>query len=54
MKNLLVNFEPIFIFIFTCKCNLHVCFYFCLVAKISLGKKIWATKKNKNVYVIMK
>lgn len=41
MINLLVKFEPIFIFIFTCF------FYFYLVAKISLGKKIWTTNKKK-------
>ena len=41
MVSLLVKFEPIFVFIFTC----IFCFY--LVAKFPMAKKIWSTNKKK-------
>ena len=48
MINLLVKFEPIFIFIFTCKCNLHVFFIFIWWPKFLWERKFGQQTKRKN------
>ena len=53
MINLLVKFEPIFIFIFTCKCNLHVFFIFVWWPNFLWLKNLGNEQKEK-IHVIMK
>ena len=48
MANLLIKFEPIFMFIFTCKCNLHVFFIFIWWPKFLWERKFGQQTKRKN------